>query len=113
MEHWYESSMGHVWPSRTPNFSQAMAGTGPTVVEGNEELIRFFDEFPLNRTTDEDPLEPSPTESTGPGGTETSPPGVTETDAPNAAGRVVLERGDGWMVGLVMAAAAVVGGMLV
>ncbi|KAF3927380.1 hypothetical protein ABW21_db0204696 [Orbilia brochopaga] len=85
MEHWKEDTMGHVWASQEPTFSQISAGEPPTKIEGNAVILAFFDKW----TVDVPPAQGS---STGPSSTSSAgPSGTSSTGAPsgtgNAAGR--------------------------
>lgn len=48
VEHYREDDMGHVWASRKQTFSQAIMGEGPTKLEANDVIMKFFDRFMLD-----------------------------------------------------------------
>ncbi|KAF7308836.1 Carbohydrate esterase family 1 protein [Mycena kentingensis (nom. inval.)] len=45
LQHYKVDSMGHVWPSTEPNFSQLAALEGPTHIQASSILMDFFDKF--------------------------------------------------------------------
>lgn len=49
LEHYREDDMGHVWASQTQTFSQAIIGEGPTKLEANDIIMKFFDRFALDK----------------------------------------------------------------
>ncbi|KAK6528512.1 hypothetical protein TWF281_009753 [Arthrobotrys megalospora] len=119
MQHYKIDGMGHVWPSTEPNFSQLAAKEGPTVVEGNQLILDFFDRWEVeDRGTGSGEATttsggPSVTETGGAGATTTSGGPSTTSAAgggPNAAGRV---EGGMWSLGVAVGAAFLVGWGLV
>ncbi|KAK6359251.1 hypothetical protein TWF696_000414 [Orbilia brochopaga] len=78
MEHWREDTMGHVWPSTEPTFSQISAGEPPTKIEGNEVILAFFDKWQVDAPPADGTTGPGPSGTTGSAG----PSGTG-----NAAGR--------------------------
>ena len=44
-----EDGLGHFWASPTPTFSQIFAGGGPTKIEANDVIMKFFDKFSLDK----------------------------------------------------------------
>ncbi|KAH8904854.1 alpha/beta-hydrolase [Coniochaeta sp. PMI_546] len=44
-----EDDMGHVWASRKQTFSQAVMGEGPTKLEANDVIMKFFARFALDK----------------------------------------------------------------
>jgi hypothetical protein len=49
LEHYREDDMGHVWASQQQTFSQLVIGEGPTKLEANDVIMKFFDRFSLDK----------------------------------------------------------------
>ncbi|OIW22637.1 alpha/beta-hydrolase [Coniochaeta ligniaria NRRL 30616] len=49
LEHYREADMGHVWASQQQTFSQLVIGEGPTKLEANDVIMKFFDKFSLDK----------------------------------------------------------------
>jgi hypothetical protein len=104
LQHYREDDMGHVWASQQPTFSQIVMGEGPTKLEANDIIMKFFDKFSLDKesnntasstfTAASSALLPV-TQATGMGSLPTGTASRASSASPTASGSSAAGRNSG------------------